>query len=153
MGLRAANNKAMSIQVIVGARVIVCDNLMFSGDVIALKKRHSGSLQIAKELDEAVLKFQDKFQVVKHSIENMQKIMLEDKDAKQIIFDVFKSKIFPIRLFNPVSDEYFNPTFEGRGKDLWSLNNAFTHAAKLLPEGVKYPALTKVGRVFNNLIV
>lgn len=34
LGLRTSNDKTMSIQMVAGARVFVCDNLVFSGDSI-----------------------------------------------------------------------------------------------------------------------
>src|SRR5918998_2253290 len=43
LGLRGANDKSMSIQVIAAARVLVCDNMAFSGGAGAfvLRKRHT----------------------------------------------------------------------------------------------------------------
>lgn len=39
LGLRTSNNKKFPIQMVSGFRVFVCDNLCFSGEIIALKRR------------------------------------------------------------------------------------------------------------------
>ena len=39
IGLRTANDKSFSIQIAVGVRVFVCDNLVFAGDLIALRRK------------------------------------------------------------------------------------------------------------------
>src|SRR2546428_682024 len=41
IGLRTSNDKTMSIQIAVGLRVFVCDNMAFAGDLIALKRKHT----------------------------------------------------------------------------------------------------------------
>ena len=38
IGLRTANDKTISIQMAIGMRIFVCDNMMFAGDLIALKR-------------------------------------------------------------------------------------------------------------------
>ncbi len=58
IGIRQANDKSMSIQLAIGLRVFVCDNLMFSGDVIALKRRHTSKLDLGKEISEGLDRYQ-----------------------------------------------------------------------------------------------
>jgi hypothetical protein len=41
IGLRTARNKTMSIQICAGLSVLVCDNLVFRGDRIALNRKHN----------------------------------------------------------------------------------------------------------------
>jgi len=48
LGLRGANDKSMSIQVVAGARVFCCDNMaMSSSGGVFLKKRHTSRLDLA----------------------------------------------------------------------------------------------------------
>src|SRR5438128_11961008 len=61
LGLRTANNKTMSIQLCAGLAVFVCDNLAFSGDMIALRRKHTSGLNLRVELAGAVLRFQEHF--------------------------------------------------------------------------------------------
>ena len=43
LGLRTCNNRTMSIQICAGLSVFVCDNMVFRGDLIALKQTHFGA--------------------------------------------------------------------------------------------------------------
>ena len=46
LGLRTANNKTMSLSMIAGLRVFVCDNMAFSGETIILRRRHTRGLDL-----------------------------------------------------------------------------------------------------------
>jgi hypothetical protein len=61
LGLRTANNKTMAIQICAGLSVLVCDNLAFRGDMIALRRKHTSGLRLREELAGAVLRSQDHF--------------------------------------------------------------------------------------------
>src|SRR5262245_46319167 len=41
IGIRTSNDRSMALEVAVGAKVFVCDNLAFSGDLIALRRKHT----------------------------------------------------------------------------------------------------------------
>src|SRR5437762_590293 len=59
IGLRTANDKTMSIQIAVGFRVFVCDNLVFSGDLIALRRKHTSGLDLPSEIARAIDRYQE----------------------------------------------------------------------------------------------
>src|SRR5688572_3490583 len=40
VGIRTANDKSLALQLAIGYRVFVCDNMSFNGDLIAVKKKH-----------------------------------------------------------------------------------------------------------------
>ena len=50
IGLRTSNDKRFSLQLAVGMRVFVCDNLVFSGDLIALRRKHTRGLNLPRRL-------------------------------------------------------------------------------------------------------
>jgi hypothetical protein len=55
----------------------------------------------------------------------------------------------PVRLLPPVSQAYFEPKipdFEPR--NAWSLHNAFTTVAKVMPMSTRLPAIQAVGKLF-----
>jgi hypothetical protein len=153
LGLRSSNNKVVAIQIAVGARVIVCDNLMFKGDLIALKKKHSAGLALRQELDSAIETFVQKFASMSYEINAMKQKKLSDNDAKTLLFDMFVTKkVMPTRMINEVAQEYFEPSYEEfKGGTLWTLQNAFTTVAKQLPEERKWRALRELGTIFNGL--
>lgn len=49
LGLRHANDMSMSLQLVAGLTVFVCDNMVLRGDMIVLKKRHTLNLALAGE--------------------------------------------------------------------------------------------------------
>jgi hypothetical protein len=58
LGLRTSNDKSFAIQIAIGARVIVCDNLLLSGELIALKRKHTAGLDLIEELTAGVRRYE-----------------------------------------------------------------------------------------------
>lgn len=150
LGLRQAINRTMSIQIIAGMRIFVCDNLAFNGDMVCLKRRHTSGLDLIKELNGAVLEYEQHYQVLKLEIENLKNRQLTDTDAKAIIYDIFtnsKAKhALPSRYLRDVGNEYFNPRHEDfKPRTAWSLHNAFTEVAKVLPLASRMTAVQEIG--------
>jgi hypothetical protein len=58
LGLRTSNDKSFAIQIAIGARVIVCDNLLLSGELIALKRKHTAGLDLREELTAGVRRYE-----------------------------------------------------------------------------------------------
>lgn len=149
LGLRTANNKTMAIQICAGLKILVCSNLAFRGDMIALRRKHTSGLLLREELAGAVLRFQDHFGQLTGEIENLKERLLTDVSAKAIIHDVFARGILPLRLLPEASNLYFEPFVdEFRPRNAWSLHNAFTAAAKEMPITTRMPAIQELGRLF-----
>ena len=149
LGLRTANNKTMSIQLCAGLSVFVCDNLVFRGDMIALRRKHTSGLQLRTELAGAVLRFQEHFGRLAAEVEVLKGRALEDIQAKALIHDAFTQNLMPVRFLPEVSHAYFEPEiadFEPR--TAWSLHNAFTGAAKAMPITTRLDAIQALGKFF-----
>ncbi len=149
LGLRTANNKSMSIQICAGLSVFVCDNLVFRGDLIALKRKHTSGLDLREELALAVVRFQEHFGRLTREIGELKERALLDTEAKAVMHDVFAKGLMPLRFLPEVSRAYFEPEipdFEPR--NAWSLHNAFTAAAKEMPMSTRLPAIQAVGKLF-----
>ena len=50
----------MAIQIAVGARVFVCDNMSFRGELIAIRK-HTSKLDLGEEMDRAMYRYMQGF--------------------------------------------------------------------------------------------
>ena len=151
LGIRTANDKSMSIQMIAGMRIFVCDNMAFNGDMIALKRRHTSGLNLFDELEDAVAKYERHYGNLKLEVENLKARSLTDDQAKVMIYDIFAQKAMPNRYFGEVGGEYFNPTprhEEFAPRNAWSLHNAFTEVAKQMPLTTRIDATQEVGRYF-----
>jgi len=149
LGLRTSNNKSISIQLCAGLQVFVCDNLVFRGDLIALKRKHTSGLNLREELATAVLRFQEHFGRLMGEIETLKARELRDIEAKALMYDVFAQGLMPLRLLPNVSRNYFEPQIaEFEPRNAWSLHNAFTTTAKSMPFSTRLPAMQAVGKMF-----
>src|SRR5207245_5839120 len=88
IGLRTANDKTFSLQIAVGFRVLVCDNLVFAGDVIALRRRHTAGLVLERAIGQAIDRYQDGVFKLEQGISRLKEVALSDRDATAKIFDV-----------------------------------------------------------------
>jgi len=149
LGLRTGNNKTMSIQLCAGLSVLVCDNLAFRGDMIALKRRHTSGLNLRIELAGAVLRFQEHFGRLSGEVERLKSRPVADLEAKALIHDAFASGLMPLRFLPEVSRSYFEPELAAfQPRTAWSLHNAFTGAAKDMPLSTRLPAIQTLGKLF-----
>ncbi len=149
LGLRTANNKTMAIQICAGLSVLVCDNLAFRGDMIALRRKHTSGLLLREELTGAVLRFQDHFGRLAGEVTTLKERRLGDMEAKALIHDAFANGIMPLRFLTEVSAAYFEPQLpEFEPRTAWSLHNAFTGVAKGMPISTRLPAIQTLGRMF-----
>ena len=149
LGLRTSNNRKLSINLVAGMSVFVCDNMVFRGDLIALNRKHTAGLHLRTEINHAILRFQDHFGRLISEIAALKENSLSDTDAKAVLHDVFVKGILPIRLLPDASNLYFEPFVdEFRPRTAWSLHNAFTAVAKEMPITTRIPAIQDLGRYF-----
>ena len=151
LGLRHSNDKSMAVEIAVGVRVTVCDNLAFSGDLIALKRKHTSGFDLEAEITRAIDRYETHLASLEKGIGDLKTSPILDPDAKALIFDVFRARILPIRLFRTVSDDYFHPVAEMtdvQPRTRWGLLNAFTRAIREMPPAPAFTATTKLGKMF-----
>lgn len=154
LGIRASNNKRIAIQIAVGARVFVCDNLVFTGDMIALSRKHTSKLSIEEELSNVMNTFSERFEHFSEEVAKMKSILLHQNKIKEFIFDIFiRKNLLPIRLMKTVAGQFFEPEFEEfKEPNLWSLHNSFTYAARKLSEDRRFNFLKYFALEFRDLL-
>lgn len=157
LGLRAANDKSLSIQVVCAARTFVCDNWAFSGSAgaVFLKRKHTARLNIRAVVPNAVDQFLERAGMFRQDIDRMRNLALSDGRAKEIIHDAFAGGVMPLRLFPVVSNLYFEnekQLAKFPDRTAWSLNQGFTEAVKLLKPAPQQSCGLGVGRMFGRLI-
>jgi hypothetical protein len=149
LGIRTANDKSMSIQIIAGMRIFVCDNLAFNGDIVCVDRRHTSGLDLIGELEAAVMKYERHYRSLTIKVENLKARKLVDAEAKAMIYDVFAKEAMPVRFFHSVGEEYFHPRHkEFRPRTAWSLHNSFTEVAKQMPLSTRIDATQEIGNYF-----
>jgi hypothetical protein len=152
MGIRTANDRTMALEIAVGVKVFVCDNLCFSGDLIALRRKHTSKFNLNADISIAIDHYQEHLTTLRGHIADMKECPLGDREAKLLIFEVFAQEILPIRFFPWVTGAYFKPHPElmpdVQPRTYWGLHNAFTRAIREMAPAPAFAATTKLGRIF-----
>lgn len=153
IAFRNSHDKSFALGLVAGFRVFCCDNLAFTGEFVAVSKKHSKNLDVRETLSIGVDRVQRNFQPMIAQVEVWKNHTLPDIRAKEIIYDAFLGAVdAPKHLLKNVHDEYFNPKYpEFQPRTLWSLSNAFTSAVKLLEPIPMYKATSSIGTYFEAL--
>jgi hypothetical protein len=147
IGLRTANDKSMALQLAMGIRVMVCDNLCFSGDLIALKRKHTAKLDLPREIAGALDRYQEGIPRLTQGITTLKTSLYTVSQAKEMVFDIFRHRILPVRFFHPVVHAY-QAAVKEHGPTGWTLHNAFTAHIKTLPPSPAFRATVRLGKFF-----
>lgn len=151
LGFRNSTNRALAIKGVAGQRVMVCDNLTMSGDMIAIMKKNTIGLDLAAALTAGFDKFLSHASALDRAIARLQAEQIVDTEAKAMIYDAFNAGIVPVRLFGRVGASYFHPRDEMTDcmpRTAYGLYNAFTRAVKELSPVASWRATIALGRQF-----
>src|SRR5258708_1608562 len=151
MGIRTANDRSMALEIAVGVRVFVCDNLAFSGDLIALRRKHTAKFDLNSDISRAVDRYQAHLLALQRRIAMVREDTISDDEAKSTIFEAFRFEILPVRFFKRVGDGYFKPTAaltDLQPRTMWGLHNAFTRCVRDMAPAPAFEATTELGKLF-----
>ncbi len=151
MGVRTSNDQSMALEIAVGVKVFVCDNLVFSGDLIALRRKHTLGFDLNADVSRAVDRYQKHLLTLCEQIEILQEKPVTDQEARVLIFEAFYQEILPIRYFSHVAYSYLAPKPEMADvmpRTWWGLHNAFTRAIKDMAPASAFAATTALGKFF-----
>lgn len=151
LGIRTANDRSMALEIAVGVRVFVCDNMAFSGDLIALRRKHTSKFDLNADISRAVDRYRGHLVVLQQQIAGLRESPLGDHEAKALIVDAFRRDVVPLRCFPAVSEAYFAPMPEMADvhpRTRWALHNAFTRAIRQLAPAPAFAATVRLGRFF-----
>jgi Domain of unknown function (DUF932) len=145
MGIRNSTDKSLSLELAVGVRVFVCDNLCFSGDLIALRRKHTARFDLMADISKAIDRYQKHLTVLDGQVEGLKVKQLSHERAKAMMFDAVAEEIIPLRLLPVVSTLYRSydepPT-------AWTLHNIFTTSLKQLAPAPAFAATIELGKFF-----
>jgi hypothetical protein len=151
LGIRTSNDQTMALEIAVGVKVFVCDNLAFSGDLIALRRKHTARFDLNADISRAVDRYQEYLVAFQRGVAAVQATPLTDPEAKALICDAFRREILPLRCFKRVAETYFNPRPEMTDvhpRTLWGLHNAFSRAMRELAPAPAFQATIELGKFF-----
>lgn len=147
IGIRNSHDKSMRLALTVGYRVLVCENMAFSGDFEPVLAKHSKHFSLQNALSIGVDQMQRNFDGMKRQVENWQASQLSDVSVKLIIYRAFIESTLevPRQLARSVHEHYFEPKYEEfQQRTMWSLSNAFTSAFKELDPIPQFKATAKL---------
>src|SRR5580704_14767565 len=89
IGIRNAHDKSMRLGLTVGYRVLVCDNMAFSGDFTPVLAKHSKNFSLIDAISIGVDRMQRGFEPLVQHIEGWRQTAVTDADAKMLIYRAF----------------------------------------------------------------
>jgi hypothetical protein len=147
VGIRNSHDKSISVGLVAGYRVVVCDNMAFFGQGVTIARKHTRRLALEDTVALAVEKIQRTFEPMRRQIAEFRAAELADDEAKVVIYRAFIERTLdvPKHLAPEVHDHYFQPKHpEFEGRTLWSLANAFTSAFQTLDPIPRFQATAKL---------
>ncbi len=150
-GFRNSINQSLALRAVAGNRVFVCDNLVLSGDVFAIKRKNTTGLDLFDAIARGFDKFMTYAQQLTGRIEQLQAQHVSNDQAKVAIYDTFARGIVPVRLLDDVNRYYFDPQPEQtdcQPRTLFGVHNAFTRAMRDLTPQRLFSATVALGRRF-----
>jgi len=147
LGLRNANDRSMRVGIVAGYRVMVCENMAFSGDFKPMLAKHSKHFDIEESVSIGIDRIQRGWQPLREKIDFMRNKVLPITTAQAIIYRAFTEGKFPVRLLKSVHRHYFLPSYdEFKPRTMWSLSNAFTSALKEATPDRQYELTARLGK-------
>ena len=148
IGIRNSHDKSFRLAITTGLRVLVCENMAFTGDFTPVLAKHSKNFSLQDSLAIGVDRMQRNFEPMRRQTEQWRAQQLSSAMAKLIIYRAFIEGDLqaPKHLAGVVHDLYFNPKYEEfQPRTMWSLSNAFTSAFKELEPIPQFKATAKLG--------
>lgn len=135
IGFRNSYDKSMALGIVVGANVIVCANLTFTGEITVMRKHSKNILNSLEDTAITILyRAQYTFDQLVDDSEAMKSEVITDTDAFKALGYLWGNHIISARQLPVAAGEWLNPShtaFEPRTQ--WSFYNACTEALKTSP--------------------
>lgn len=127
--LRNSHDKMFSASLAIGAKVFLCDNLSFSGDIVVGRKHTPNIWQELPEIFSgaiAKIRVMRKRQDVRFAEYRM--APLDDYTADHLIMETYRQGIINLKRIGKVHEEWSNPSADHGDKSIWRYFNACTAA-------------------------
>ena len=147
IGIRTANDKSLALQLAIGYRIFICDNMAFYGDLIALRRKHTANLDLHKEFAEGIGRYVREYPKLEENINWWKERTVSKERGKQLIYDLFSQRIVPLRLFHPAVRDWEAT----ENKTMWSLQNAVSNHIKTLKPAPAFTSTLKLSRFFEKV--
>jgi hypothetical protein len=135
IGFRNSYDKSLSVGIVTGSSVFVCDNLMLTGDLTVLRKHTSNVINDIDALAlSTIYKSRAAFTQIQEDVEIMKEIPMSDDEAYRTLGLIYGRGIITPRQIPVVKNEWLKPSHDDfQDRSLWSFYNACTEALKSSP--------------------
>ena len=126
--------------------------MALSGDVVALKRKHTSGLDLGKEVTAGIDSYLFQQELTEKRVARIKAICLSETAAKAAIYDLLQQRVIPSRLFQPIHQAYFEPEeswLDCKPRSVWGLHNACTRVAKRLDMSQQFAMTLALGGHFN----
>ncbi|MBW4622372.1 MAG: hypothetical protein KME17_23830 [Cyanosarcina radialis HA8281-LM2] len=145
IGFRNSHDKSMSAGVCAGARVMVCDNMAFSGE-LSFRKRHIPRNGFLHYIQQTFISLPEQLENLQTNLERLKIQGLSEDKARLIVFEAAENSIITSSEILPIWSEFTEPQHEEfREPTKFNLLMAFTENAK------RYHSNTKAESVYRRL--
>lgn len=127
--LRNAHDKVFSASFALGAKVFVCDNLSFSGDIVVGRK-HTPNIwgELPELLDGAISKIMVMQKRQELRFAEYKEAPLDDRTADHLIMETYRRGVINLKRIGQVHKEWYEPSADHGDKSIWRYFNAVTAA-------------------------
>lgn len=136
IGIRNSYNKTMSAGLVLGSTVLVCDNLVFSGDIKVMRKHQGEDMHedLHDQIVTAIYKSQHNFHQISQDVEAMKNRTMNQKEKYEYLGLLTGEGILSPTQSSAAYKELWNPSHEEFDVDtLWAGYNCATEALKSSP--------------------
>lgn len=139
LGFRHGNDGSMALSMVAGERVFVCDNMIFSGDTVVLKRKHTRGFDVGRDVAAAMDQLVQRYIDLDVLVARLQEETLPDRTAEAVIYDAFmRNDVMALRYMPEVHDWYFGTrdtaepetVTDVAPRSAWGLYNAFTRVIR-----------------------
>ena len=133
IGFRNSYDKSMSVGVVGGGKVFICDNMMMNSDAVKIMKRHTKN--VLREFDymlyTSIPELQNQFVNIVNAKKQLSGVQIEHEQGYEFLGRMFGHKLLtPVQMSSAVED-WRSPNFEVfKDRTAWSLYNAATWGLK-----------------------
>jgi hypothetical protein len=145
IGFRNSHNKSMSAGICAGSRVMVCDNMAFSGE-FSFTKRHIPRNGFLHYIQQTFIGLPEQLENLQKNLERLKMEGLSEDAARLIVFGAAENNIIASSEVVPIWFEFQEPRHpEFQEPTKFNLLMAFTENAK------RYNSNTKAENVYRRL--
>jgi len=134
LGIRSSYDKTLPCGIVMGLQVMVCSNLMFSGDTKTVRRQTKG---VYGDLPWEIHKMVERYLLSTHTdvefMESLKEVEGRRHKVNDFVVESMKADVIPSSHIKRVLDEWKAPTYEAfaeHREDLYGLHNAYTHVLK-----------------------